>query len=106
LQHHIALQQTVSLKSAETLGLTFVIATEWRPPMTTLTFSDKTFTQTSSTKAAVPVSGSKPGFGQRLMAAMIASRQRQAQIEIRRVQFLVQDKSNKIDYAMLPFGGE
>jgi hypothetical protein len=72
--------------------------------MSTLTFSNTDFA-TPSRKASTPAT--KLSFGKRLVNAMIVSRQRQAEIEIRKVRALIGDKANaKIDYAMLPFSGE
>jgi hypothetical protein len=72
--------------------------------MSALTFFTNEFA-TQAIKKESPVI--KQSFGQRFMAALIASRQRQADIEIRKAMALHGDKASvKIDYAMLPFRGE
>ena len=48
----------------------------------------------------------KPGFFSRLLNAMMESRMRRAQIEIRRAQAMVGEPKGKLDYALLPFAGE
>jgi hypothetical protein len=71
--------------------------------MSSLTFSNTDFALT--TKKEAPVK--QLSFGKRFVAAMIASRQRQAEIEIRKVRSMISDKANaRIDYALLPFSGE
>ncbi len=45
-------------------------------------------------------------FFSRLIDAMVESRMRKAQIEIRRAQAMVADPKSKLDYALLPFAGE
>jgi hypothetical protein len=72
--------------------------------MSALTFSTNEFAAQGIKKESPVI---KKSFGQRFMAALIASRQRQADIEIRKAMALYGDKSAaKIDYAMLPFRGE
>ena len=73
--------------------------------MSSLTLSHTDFAAAPAKKAAAPAT--KLSFGKRFVAAMIASRQRQAEIEIRRVRAMVGDKANaQIDYALLPFSAE
>jgi hypothetical protein len=72
--------------------------------MSALTFSSNEFA-TPAIKVASAVT--KQSFGKRFIAALMASRQRQAEIEIRKAMALYGDKEIvKIDYAMLPFRGE
>jgi hypothetical protein len=71
--------------------------------MSALTFSNEF--AAPAIKTAAPVT--KQSFGKRFVAALMASRQRQAEIEIRKALALHGDKEIvKIDYAMLPFRGE
>jgi hypothetical protein len=48
----------------------------------------------------------KPSFFGRFMDALVESRQRQAEREIRRVRALYGEPKERLDYAMLPFAGE
>lgn len=45
-------------------------------------------------------------FFSRLIDAMVESRMRKAQIEIRRARTMIGEPKEKLDYAMLPFAGE
>lgn len=56
-----------------------------------------------ATVAAKPV---KTGFFRRLVTAMQESRQRQAEIEIRRMRALIGDQRMDFQDALLPFKGE
>jgi hypothetical protein len=87
----------------ETLGLVSVVSMDRRTPMSALTFTNLTAVPVSDLTPAKPV---KLSFGKRLVAAMVASRRRSAEIEIRRVRMMLADSNVKIDYAMLPFSGE
>ena len=48
----------------------------------------------------------KPGFFSRMLNAMMESRMRRAQIDIRRAQAMAAEPKSKLDYALLPFAGE
>jgi hypothetical protein len=71
--------------------------------MTTLTLNPLHSNATARTPAKEPA---KQGFFARLVAAHIASRQRKADIEIRKVLAHMDSRSKTLDYAMLPFNGE
>jgi hypothetical protein len=71
--------------------------------MTTLTANTLSINQAAKAPAK---DAAKSGFFSRLVAAQIASRQRKAEIEIRRHFALMGDLSKTPDYAMLPFRGE
>jgi hypothetical protein len=71
--------------------------------MTTLTASASALGLSGKPAAK---SAAKPGFFGRVMAAMIESRQRKAEIEVRRVRALIEDSKPRADYALLPFAGE
>jgi hypothetical protein len=72
--------------------------------MSALTFSNNEFAAPAIKTAST---ATKQSFGKRFIAAVMASRQRQAEIEIRKAMALHGDKEiAKIDYAMLPFRGE
>jgi hypothetical protein len=71
--------------------------------MTTLTFNPL---RTNAATSAPAKESARPGFFARLMAAHIASRQRKANIEIRKVLAHMDSRSKTLDYAMLPFNGE
>ncbi|MFM9975079.1 MAG: hypothetical protein ACKVON_10970 [Beijerinckiaceae bacterium] len=71
--------------------------------MTTLTLN---FFTTSRAPKAAAKTASQPGLFARLIDAMIVSRQRKADIEIRRHRAIMDHKSSNLDYAMLPFSGE
>ena len=45
-------------------------------------------------------------FFSRLVDAMMESRMRRAQVDIRRAQAMVGEPKSKLDYALLPFAGE
>jgi hypothetical protein len=60
----------------------------------------------SFASAAVSDVAAKPSFFGRFMRAVAESRQRQAEIEIRRVRALIGEPKDRLDYAMLPFAGE
>ena len=71
--------------------------------MTTLTINTLPIDAAAKTPAKQIA---KAGFFSRLLAAHIASRQRQADIVIRRHRALMGDINKTPDYAMLPFSGE
>jgi hypothetical protein len=71
--------------------------------MTTLTLNPLHTNTAARTSAKEPA---KQGFFARLMAAHIASRQRKADIEIRRALAHMENRGRTPDYAMLPFNGE
>jgi hypothetical protein len=69
--------------------------------MTTLALNTSTFAETTDGTAAA-----KPSFFGRLLQAMMESRQRQANVAVRRAMALYGDPKDRLDYAMLPFAGE
>jgi hypothetical protein len=69
--------------------------------MATLAFNTSAFAETN-----VETASAKPSFFGRLLKAMMESRQRQADIEIRRAMALYGEPKDRLDYAMLPFAGE
>jgi hypothetical protein len=69
--------------------------------MATLAFNTSTFAETTGETAVT-----KPSFFGRLLQAMMESRQRQADIEVRRAMVLYGEPKDRLDYAMLPFAGE
>jgi hypothetical protein len=56
--------------------------------------------------AATETTETRPSFFSRLLQAMIESRQRQAEIEVRRALALHGEPRERLDYALLPFAGE
>jgi hypothetical protein len=64
-----------------------------------------TITYTPNVTGSVKATG-KRSFFTRLIDAMIESRMRRAQFEIRRAQAMVGEPKDRLDYAMLPFAGE
>jgi len=64
-----------------------------------------TIEPTLSFKAAPRAQTVRPSFLKRLVDAMIASRQRRAEIEIRRRMPLIGGPLHNNDYALLPLGG-
>jgi hypothetical protein len=71
--------------------------------MATLTFTNQTVQHLSTSDARIQ---SRPTFFGRVLQAMIESRQRKAEIEIRRSQAVVGDRKQNLDYFLLPFSGE
>ena len=69
--------------------------------MATLAFNTSTFAG-----AAAKTIAAKPSFFGRLLQAMMESRQRQADIAVRRAMALYGEPKDRLDYAMLPFAGE
>ena len=69
--------------------------------MATLAFTTSTFSETKDETAAT-----KSSFFARFLQAMMESRQRQADIEVRRAMALYGEPKDRLDYAMLPFAGE
>ena len=69
--------------------------------MSSLTFNSPL--AASSVSAAKPA---KPSFFARLTEAMIESRMRKAEIEIRRARAMIGEPRDTLDYALLPFAGE
>jgi hypothetical protein len=69
--------------------------------MATLAFNTGTFAETAAKTVAA-----KPSFFGRLLQAMMESRQRQADIAVRRAMALYGEPKDRLDYAMLPFAGE
>jgi hypothetical protein len=65
--------------------------------MATLAFNTSSFAETTSTK---------PSFFGRLLQAIMESRQRQADIAVRRAMAQYGESKERLDYAMLPFAGE
>jgi hypothetical protein len=65
-----------------------------------------TMNTTAALDAAIPTTETRPSFFSRLLRAMIESRQRQAEIEVRRAMALYGEPKEKLDYALLPFAGE
>ncbi len=64
-------------------------------------------TLTYTPHAVAPIKApARRSFFSRLIDAMIESRMRRAQVEIRRAQAMVADPKSKLDYALLPFAGE
>jgi hypothetical protein len=55
---------------------------------------------------AVTAAGERQGFFRRLIAAMQESRQRHADIEIRRIRALMADDTSACKHSLLPFQGE
>jgi hypothetical protein len=53
-----------------------------------------------------PAAAKAPSFFSRVVKAIHASRQRQAEIEIRRMRALIGDRGINFDDALLPFKGE
>jgi hypothetical protein len=77
--------------------------------MATLTYDTAAVRNNGKTAAsldAVAAAGEKPGFFRRLLTAMQESRQRQAEIEIRRMRAIVGDHQPGFKDALLPFQGE
>jgi hypothetical protein len=70
--------------------------------MATMTF-DSAAIAANPTRAAAPA---KPGFFSRLGAAMMESRRRKADIEVRRALAAYGQPAERLDYALLPFAGE
>jgi hypothetical protein len=64
-----------------------------------------TLTYTPHAVASVETPARRSFFS-RLVDAMIESRMRRAQIDIRRAQAMVAEPKSKLDYALLPFAGE
>jgi len=64
-----------------------------------------TITYTSNALAPTEAPARRSFFS-RLVDAMIESRMRQAQIEIRRARAMIGEPNEKLDYALLPFAGE
>ncbi len=69
--------------------------------MATLTFNPLSLAESGS-----EATEAKPSFFSRFLGALAESRQRQAEIEIRRVRALYGEPNEKLDYALLPFAGE
>jgi hypothetical protein len=69
--------------------------------MATLAFNSSSLVETAAEAAT-----SRPSFFGRLLQAMMESRQRQADIEVRRAMALYGEPKDRLDYAMLPFAGE
>ena len=69
--------------------------------MATLAINTASFAETAGDTAAA-----KSSFFGRLLQAMMESRQRQADIEVRRAMALYGEPKDRLDYAMLPFAGE
>jgi hypothetical protein len=86
----------------ETHGLGSIVFNQWRSPMTSITFDSATI---ASTKSLV-VTVTKPSILTRISQAIMTSRQRKADIEIRRMRAVVEDGKMRLDYALLPFAGE
>jgi hypothetical protein len=61
---------------------------------------------TAALEADIPTTETRPSFFSRLLQAMIESRQRQAEIEVRRAMAMYGEPKEKLDYALLPFAGE
>jgi hypothetical protein len=70
--------------------------------MATTTYQTNAVSETASAGTAAP----KASFFSRLILAMQESRQRQAEIEIRRMRALVGDNDTGFKHALLPFRGE
>jgi hypothetical protein len=71
--------------------------------MATTTFNPQL---SSAAPVARTLPAAKPGIFRRIVTAMQESRQRQAEIEIRRLRALVGDHKPLFDDALLPFRGE
>jgi hypothetical protein len=65
-----------------------------------------TMNTAASLEAAAQTTETRPSFFSRLLQAMIESRQRQAEIEVRRAMALHGEPKERLDYALLPFAGE
>ncbi len=65
-----------------------------------------TFNAASHAASRTVATEGKPSFFSRFLSAVAESRQRQAEIEIRRVRALLGEPNEQLDYAMLPFAGE
>ncbi len=65
-----------------------------------------TLNQIAFAKSADRPASGKPSFFARIIQAMMESRQRQADREIRRVRAMIGEPKDRLDYAMLPFAGE
>ncbi len=69
--------------------------------MATLALNTSTFAETTGEAVTT-----NPSFFGRLLQAMMESRQRQADVEVRRAMALYGEPKDRLDYAMLPFAGE
>jgi KaiC/GvpD/RAD55 family RecA-like ATPase len=101
--HHIAMQQSRN-------GSLHPVAHQKEFSMATMTVSG--FGVGKSGSQAKQAGGTKsaavrPGIFQRVLNAVIESKRRRAEIEIRRVRAIIEDKKATVpDYALLPFAGE
>ena len=70
--------------------------------MTSITFNSAAITQTQASVSPAE----KPSLFASLVEAIMTSRKRKTDIEIRRMRAVVEDTKLQLDYALLPFAGE